>query len=49
MSTPMFDVPDHTPIGVDCFGNGPVSEDDPDFCRTVCWCGLTWPCTEEVE
>jgi hypothetical protein len=36
MSTPMYDVPEHFPIGVNSDGNGPYDGIDA---RIVCWCG----------
>jgi hypothetical protein len=39
MSTPMFDMHEHFPIGVDADGQGPLQEHDPRYARTVCWCG----------
>lgn len=29
----------HYPIGVNADGQGPVLPEDPDYARTVCWCG----------
>lgn len=29
----------HYPIGVNSDGQGPVMPGDPDYRRTVCWCG----------
>lgn len=29
----------HYPIGVNADDQGPVMPDDPDYARTVCWCG----------
>jgi hypothetical protein len=40
MSSPMYDTPEHLPIGVNAAGHGPVLEDDPEYDRTICWCGL---------
>ena len=37
MSTPMHEMPEHFPIEVDKYGNGPVEGDEVD--RVVCWCG----------
>lgn len=39
MSTPMTDIPDHFPIGVDNRGRGPVMEHEKGFDHYVCWCG----------
>lgn len=39
MSTPMYDLPEHLPIGINKDGQGPVAEDDPEFDRIICWCG----------
>lgn len=39
MSSPMWEIPDHVPIGIDALGRGPVDETDPRYERTVCWCG----------
>lgn len=33
------DLPVHQQIGVNKKGDGPVSEFDSDYDRTVCWCG----------
>lgn len=38
MSTPMYDVPEHFPIGVTADGVGPVDEHDEDYDHTTCWC-----------
>ena len=40
MSTPMFEIPEHVSIGVNKQGQGPVDEADPEYDRTVCWCGV---------
>lgn len=45
MSTPMFDVPEHFPVGVNSAGEGPVDESDPEFAVYSCSCG-TWDCPE---
>ena len=37
MSTPMFELPQHHPIEVDAYGNGPA--DPKDTVRVTCWCG----------
>ena len=37
----MFDIPEHLPMGVNKDGQGPVDEGDPEYDRTVCWCGKT--------
>lgn len=39
MSTPMQDLPEHFPIGVDSLGMGPVMEHERDFDHYECWCG----------
>lgn len=38
MSSPMFDLPGHCPIGVNENGEGPVSYHDRDFDHWSCWC-----------
>lgn len=37
MSTPMYDVPEHFPMGVTAKGQGPT--DDADLHHYACWCG----------
>jgi hypothetical protein len=39
MSSPMYEIPVHFPIGVDADGRGPVDETEPTYDRTMCWCG----------
>lgn len=35
----MWELPEHFPIGVDAEGLGPVSPDEEEFDRYLCWCG----------
>ena len=39
MSTPMYDLPKHLAMGVDKNGGGPCDPPDPEYVKTICWCG----------
>lgn len=39
MSSPMHDVPNHFPIGVNAELEGPLDFDDPTVAGVICWCG----------
>lgn len=50
MSTPMYDTPEHYPIGVNAQGQGPVDPSEPEYAGEQCGCGgLQWPCPEDEE
>ena len=50
MSTPMYDTPEHYPIGVNAQGQGPVDPSEPEYAGEQCGCGgLQWPCPEDKE
>lgn len=43
MSSPMFDLPDHQPMGINADGLGPADPDEE--VAVVCWtCAEAWPC-----
>lgn len=48
MSTPMFDLPNHFPMGVNAKGEGPVMKDEPEYDHEECWCGDS-TCTRYME
>ena len=45
MSTPMYDIPEHVPLGVDENGDGPTPATDPRFDHFTCWCPDGDACT----
>lgn len=44
MSSPMYEMPVHCPIGVDASGNGPVAPDEKGYVETICWCAVGKNC-----